>query len=113
MHFKTLGTKKPGEKTDGERFIPNPEAVYKNLKPVDKDSKGFWADMQREPWSASLTFRSECSTIRIRLRRIAEVRRYQSRKEAAELYAERNSHRPLREAPHGIRIQTLPFPMHG
>ncbi len=45
MHFKTLGTKKPGEKSDGERYIPDPEAVYKNLKPVDKDTKGFWVNM--------------------------------------------------------------------
>jgi hypothetical protein len=45
MHFKTLGTKKPGEKADGERYIPDPETVYKNLKPVDKDSKGFWVNM--------------------------------------------------------------------
>ncbi len=45
MHFKTLGTKKPGEKSDGERYIPDPESVYKNLKPVDKDAKGFWVNM--------------------------------------------------------------------
>jgi hypothetical protein len=45
MHFKTLGTKKPGEKSDGERYIPDPETVYKNLKPVDKDTKGFWVNM--------------------------------------------------------------------
>ena len=45
MHFKTLGTKKPGEKADGERYIPDPESVYKNLKPVDKDAKGFWVNM--------------------------------------------------------------------
>jgi len=45
MHFKTFGTKKPAEKEAGERFIPDPESVYKNLKPVDKDSKGFWVNM--------------------------------------------------------------------
>lgn len=45
MHYKTLGTKKPGEKSDGDRYIPDPESVYKNLKPVDKDAKGFWVNM--------------------------------------------------------------------
>ncbi len=45
MHFKTFGTKKPSEKEAGERFIPDPESVYKNLKPVDKDAKGFWVNM--------------------------------------------------------------------
>jgi len=45
MHFKALSTKKPDDAGEGNRFIPDPEKVYKNLKPVDADAKGFWVNM--------------------------------------------------------------------
>lgn len=96
MHFKTLGTKKPGEKTDGERFIPNPEAVYKNLKPVDKDSKGFWVDMsgvmEYITYVPKQMFNNP-DTIEKELQKYGDT----IEKELEKLYAERNSHRTLRE----------------
>ena len=96
MHFKTLGTKKPGEKSDGERYIPDPETVYKNLKPVDKDTKGFWVNMggvleyvtyvQKQMFNNPDTIEKELqkygNTIEIELKK---------------LHAERNEQRMLRD----------------
>lgn len=96
MHFKTLGTKKPGDKADGERYIPDPETVYKNLKPVDKDTKGFWVNMggvmEYVTYVNKQMFNNP-DTIEKELQKYGNT----IEKELEKLHAERNAQRTLRD----------------
>lgn len=97
MHFKTLGTKKPSEKEDGLRFIPEPETVYKNLKPVDKDTKGFWVNMggvmEYVTYVSKQLFNNP-DTIEKELKKYGDT----IEKELEKLHAERNAQRGLRDS---------------
>ncbi|HEU4719180.1 MAG TPA: hypothetical protein VFU15_15155 [Bacteroidia bacterium] len=95
MHFKALSTKKP-EGKEGVRFVPDPESIYRNVKPVDKDANGFWVDfggvMEYVPFVSRQLFNNP-KTIEQELKKYGDT----IGKELEKLTAERDKHRRLRE----------------
>lgn len=96
MHFKALSTKKPTEKSEGVRFIPDPESIYKSVKPVDKDANGFWVDlggvMEYVPLVQKQLFNNP-KTIEQELKKYGDT----IGKELEKLTTERDQHRGMRE----------------
>jgi hypothetical protein len=96
MHFKSLSTKKPFDVKDGARFVPDPAAIYKGIKPVDKDDKGFWVDlggvMEYVPFVPKQLFNNP-KTIEQELQKYSDT----IGKELEKLTAERDRNRLLRD----------------
>lgn len=96
MHFKALGTNKPANAEEGNRFIPDPEKVYKNLKPVETTAQGFWVDMdgvlEYIAFVPKQLFNNP-KTIEQELKKYGDS----IGKELEKLVAERNRHRKLRD----------------
>lgn len=96
MHFKALSTKKPSESGEGVRFIPDPENIYKSLKPVDKDANGFWVDLggviEYVPLVSKQLFNNP-KTIEQELKKYGDT----IGKELEKLSSEREKHRSLRD----------------
>jgi hypothetical protein len=96
MHFKALSTKKPSDASEGTRFIPDPESIYKNLIPVDKDAKGFWVNLsgvlEYVPLVSKQLFNNP-KTIEQELKKYGDT----IGKELEKLTAERDNHRSLRD----------------
>jgi exonuclease SbcC len=96
MHFKALSTQRPAEKRDGTRFIPEPDKVYKNIKPADKDTGGFWVNLggvlEYVPYVQKQLFNNP-DTIEKELKKYGDT----IEKELEKLTAERDSNRRLRE----------------
>jgi hypothetical protein len=96
MHFKALSTKTPADATDGSRFIPDPEKVYKNLKPANADANGFWVNMdgvmEYIAYVPKQLFNNP-KTIEQELKKYGDT----IGKELDKLIAERDRHRNLRD----------------
>jgi DNA repair protein SbcC/Rad50 len=96
MHFKALSTQRPDDKRDGLRYIPEPEKVYKNIKPADKDANGFWVNLagvlEYVPFVQKQLFNNP-DTIEKELKKYGDT----IEKELEKLTAERDSNRRLRE----------------
>lgn len=96
MHFKALSTQRPTDKRDGTRFIPEPDKVYKNIKPADKDAGGFWVNLggvlEYVPYVQKQLFNNP-DTIEKELKKYGDT----IEKELEKLTAERDSNRRLRE----------------
>jgi DNA repair protein SbcC/Rad50 len=96
MHFKALSTKKPIEAGEGTRYLPDPETIYKKLKPVEKDADGFWVDlggvMEYVPLVQKQLFNNP-KTIEQELKKYGDT----IGKELEKLHAERTKHRGLRD----------------
>lgn len=113
MHFKALNTKKTNESQEGVRFIPDPEAVYKNVKPVDKDKTGFWISLggvlEYVPFVQKQLFNNP-DTIEKELKKYGDT----IEKELEKLSAERDQHRNLRDllAEFGFNIQVSEIWLH-
>lgn len=96
MHFKALSTQRPDDKRDGLRYIPEPEKVYKNVKPADKDANGFWVSLagvlEYVPFVQKQLFNNP-DTIEKELKKYGDT----IEKELEKLTSERDSNRRLRE----------------
>jgi hypothetical protein len=113
MHFKALGTKKADAPQGGLRFIPEPEAVYKNVTLVDKDKNGFWISlggvMEYVPFVQKQLFNNP-DTIEKELKKYGNT----IEKELEKLTAERDIHRNLRDllTEFGFNVQIAEIWLH-
>ncbi|HLG04388.1 MAG TPA: hypothetical protein VI731_12390 [Bacteroidia bacterium] len=96
MHFKALSTKKPVVGEEGVRFIPQPENIYKNLQPADKDANGFWVNLSGVMEYVQLVSKqlfNNPKTIEQELKKYGDT----IEKELDRLRADREKHRLLRD----------------